>query len=253
MADKQIEKDGKKAEVAKKEEAPKISKSKGKPQASHAMPTVAPSGRELRGIVRISGKDMKGDVPLVNAVSRVRGIGQSIGKPISKAVLAELKMPQNTLIGELTEPEMQKLEHVLSHPLDYGVPPYMLNRRKDKATGTDKHLIGTDLTFSIAQDIEHEKDIYTWRGYRHAYGQKVRGQHSRTTGRTGMTVGVMRKSIMAKMGAGAAAAGAPGTPGAAPAAGAGTAVKKEAGAATAAPKAAGSAAAAAPAKQEPKK
>ncbi|MHA1858204.1 MAG: 30S ribosomal protein S13, partial [Candidatus Thorarchaeota archaeon] len=32
-----------------------------------------------------------------------------------------------------------------------------------------------------------------WRGIRHALGLKVRGQHTRTTGRRGATVGVSRK------------------------------------------------------------
>ncbi|MGD0511191.1 MAG: 30S ribosomal protein S13, partial [Candidatus Micrarchaeaceae archaeon] len=35
----------------------------------------------------------------------------------------------------------------------------------------------------------------TWRGFRHQYGQKVRGQSTRSTGRTGITVGVTKKSI----------------------------------------------------------
>ena len=41
------------------------------------------------------------------------------------------------------------------------------------------------------------------RGFRHQYGQKVRGQKTRSTGRTGSTVGVVKKSLQpAKKGAG---------------------------------------------------
>jgi small subunit ribosomal protein S13 len=77
----------------------------------------------------------------------------------------------------------------------------------------------------VRQDIDHEKESNTWKGYRHAYGQKVRGQRTRSTGRTGMTVGVLRKAVLAKAGAAAAAqtgaaAQAAGAPGAASAAGA---------------------------------
>jgi small subunit ribosomal protein S13 len=76
------------------------------------------------------------------------------------------------------------------------------------------HIIGTDLTFRVKQDITNAKDMNTWKGYRHAYGQKVRGQRTRTTGRTGMTVGVLRKVMLAK----AAAARGAEAKGAAPAA-----------------------------------
>jgi len=37
------------------------------------------------------------------------------------------------------------------------------------------------------------KKIKCWRGIRHRLGLKVRGQRTKTTGRTGMTIGVRRK------------------------------------------------------------
>jgi small subunit ribosomal protein S13 len=49
--------------------------------------------------------------------------------------------------------------------------------------------------------VESEKKLYTWKGYRHSYGQKVRGQKTRNTGRTGMAVGVLRKAIIAQQAA----------------------------------------------------
>jgi len=55
------------------------------------------------------------------------------------------------------------------------------------------HLVGATLLFYVKEDIEREKRIKSWRGIRHAYGLKVRGQRTRTTGRAGITVGVKRK------------------------------------------------------------
>ena len=69
----------------------------------------------------------------------------------------------------------------------------MLNRRKDITTGEDLHLLGSDLTLEIDKDIKLLKKIRSWRGVRHALGLKVRGQRTRTTGRTGRTVGVSRR------------------------------------------------------------
>ncbi|NLE05551.1 MAG: 30S ribosomal protein S13, partial [Crenarchaeota archaeon] len=37
--------------------------------------------------------------------------------------------------------------------------------------------------------------IRSWRGYRHAYGLKVRGQRTKTTGRAGKSLGVKKKAM----------------------------------------------------------
>ena len=66
------------------------------------------------------------------------------------------------------------------------------NRRKDVDTGSDKHLITSELAFTIAADIDREKSVMSWRGYRHMFGLRVRGQHTRTTGRKGGAVGVKK-------------------------------------------------------------
>jgi small subunit ribosomal protein S13 len=70
----------------------------------------------------------------------------------------------------------------------------MLNRRFDPSTGKNLHLIGADLELAVKEDIETMKRTKSWKGIRHALGLKVRGQRTRTTGRTGMTVGVSRKA-----------------------------------------------------------
>jgi small subunit ribosomal protein S13 len=80
-----------------------------------------------------------------------------------------------------------------------GVPNWYLNRRKDMDTGTDVHLITSDLDFTKSNDIEREKSIMSWRGYRHMFGLRVRGQRTRNTGRKQTAVGV--KKAMGKPGA----------------------------------------------------
>jgi len=214
-------------------------------------PVVSASGKEVRGIVRLAGKDLRGNLPIRRAIISIRGIGLNLGGVVSQVACEKLNMNYTTMIGELSEQEIEKLEHILTHPAEYGVPRRMLNRQKDLFTGEDVHAIASDLAFYVKQDIDHEKDAYTWKGYRHTYGQKVRGQRTRSTGRTGMTVGVLRKAVLAKAGAAAtaqtgAAAQAAGAVGAAPGA--------KGAAPTALKSAAPSAKAATPAKkEEPKK
>jgi len=224
---------------------------KGRPQAPMKA-VISASGKEVRGIVRLAGCDLRGSLPLRRAITSVKGIGINLGKVVSEIACQQLGMNDTTMIGELSEQEVDKLENIMRNPAEFGVPVRMLNRQKDLFTGNNLHYISSDLVYVVRQDVDHEKDAYTWRGYRHTYGQKVRGQRTRSTGRTGMTVGVLRKAVLAKAGESAAAV----TGAAAQAAGAkapsgAPGAKAPAGTAPKAPVAAPKAAA--PAKKEEKK
>ena len=70
-----------------------------------------------------------------------------------------------------------------------------MNRPRDRLSGRMLHLIGSDLEFARKNDIDRLRRIKSWRGVRHSLGLKVRGQHTRTTGRGGMAVGVSRKKL----------------------------------------------------------
>jgi small subunit ribosomal protein S13 len=225
---------------------------KGRPQQAPMKAVVSASGKEVRGIVRLAGCDLRGSLPLRRAITSVKGIGINLGKVVSEIACQQLGMNDTTMIGELSEQEVDKLEHIMRNPTEFGVPVRMLNRQKDLFTGNNLHYISSDLVYIVRQDVDHEKDAYTWRGYRHTYGQKVRGQRTRSTGRTGMTVGVLRKAVLAKAGESAAAAtGAAAQAAGAKAPAAAPGAKAPAGAAPKAPSAAPKAAA--PAKKEEKK
>ena len=77
-----------------------------------------------------------------------------------------------------------------------------------KRQGDDLHLVTSDIAFNIRNDVEREKGVFSWRGYRHMYGLKVRGQRTRCSGRKGGAVGVAKggRILPAKGGAGAPAA-----------------------------------------------
>ncbi|MCD6381100.1 MAG: 30S ribosomal protein S13 [Candidatus Odinarchaeota archaeon] len=144
---------------------------------------------EYRPVVRIAGVDVDGSLKLVYGLSKIKGVNKRLAHAISKV----LNIDENIRIGYLSEDDVKKIEDALSRPLDYGIPSWMLNRRKDLETGQDLHLLGSDLILRINMDIQREKKLRSWRGIRHALGLKVRGQKTRTTGRTGRTVGVRRK------------------------------------------------------------
>ncbi|MFN3910113.1 MAG: 30S ribosomal protein S13 [Candidatus Anstonellaceae archaeon] len=152
-------------------------------------------GKEIRGVVRIAGKDIKGKLTIFQALRTIKGIGHSLAKLFSDIILKDMNLKKTTMLGELNEEQIQRLEHILAHPTEFDIPAFMLNRQKEYTLNQPRHLLGNDLVFAIQQDIQHHKDSQTWRGFRHTYAKKVRGQRTRTTGRKGMTVGVLRKAV----------------------------------------------------------
>ena len=150
---------------------------------------------EFRGIIRIAGKDVKGELSLARALTRIRGIGINLADSLAEIASREIKIDKFEKVGNLTDDQIDKLETILKSPADYGIPKWALNRRKDKAD-KDSHLIGPDLDFITKQTIDAEKNIKSYRGVRHMFGLPVRGQRTKTMGRKGMTLGVTKKKIM---------------------------------------------------------
>ncbi len=64
---------------------------------------------------------------------------------------------------------------------------------RDFYTGENRHLFSQDVALVNEEDINLMRKIRCYRGIRHETGQKVRGQRTKSTGRTGTTVGVKRK------------------------------------------------------------
>jgi len=143
----------------------------------------------FRYIVRIAGTDIDGSLKTVYGLAEIKGIGINLAYTMCRI----LGIDPEKRVGYLTDSEIKKIEDLIRSPWEYGIPSWMLNRRKDYETGKDIHLIGAELIFYVKQDIEREKKIKSYHGIRHALGLKVRGQRTRTTGRTGITVGVTKR------------------------------------------------------------
>jgi len=148
--------------------------------------------REIKGIVRIAGTDIKGEKQLFVSLQKIKGVGGSLAHAICRVH----NFDPNRRIGTLSEAEIKKIEETLKNPTKFGIPSWMLNRRKDVETGEDKHLVGPELTFTQKQDIKRMIDMRCYKGVRHMFGLPVRGQRTRSSFRKGRTVGVIRKKSM---------------------------------------------------------
>ena len=159
------------------------------------------STQEYRHIVRIVGNDIPGAKKAIVGLTQIKGIGYNF----ATAILDTLKINTNTNIGFLSEANVESIEKLITNPIAGNFPAWFLNRRKDIETGANMHLLTSDIPFTLRNDIERERITNSWRGYRHMYGLKVRGQCTRTTGRKGGAVGVAKAGKAAPAAAAAAA------------------------------------------------
>ncbi len=145
-----------------------------------------------KSIVRIVNTDLDGEKSVLNAIKKIKGVGHTFAKAVVK--FAGLNPKEK--LGLLSEKELAKLEDVIKNPIKYGIPSYLLNRQKDRFSGENVHLTSSDLDIAKKFDIQRYIDIKSYRGWRHMYGQPVRGQRTRSQFRErGRVVGVMRKGI----------------------------------------------------------
>jgi len=147
--------------------------------------------KEFRHILRITGTDVDGTLKMPYALKRIKGVNLTF----ANAILKKAEINPEKRAGFLTESEVKRIEQVINDPTKSGLPNWLLNRRKDSETGKDLHIIRADLDLSTKTDIKQMKELKSWRGYRHAYGLKVRGQRTRNTGRKGKAVGVKVKKL----------------------------------------------------------
>ena len=144
--------------------------------------------QEINYFVRIENNDLDGTKAVQIALTGLPGIGMHTSRVISK--LADVD-PRATL-GLLDEEPVDRIRAIVANYKEH-VPTWMLNRQKDVYSGEPKQLLGSDLRMAIEDDVNRMRKIRSYRGIRHETGQKVRGQRTKSTGRTGTTVGVRRK------------------------------------------------------------
>jgi len=164
---------------------------KASAEADKAKPKAAPKEKRdenFRYIVRLVNTDLDGNKSIVIALTGIKGVGLRTAEIIARTA----GIPKKTKIGDLSEEKTSELEKILA---DYAEtsPHWLVNRQNDWASGADMHLVGIDVELNIRDDVNLMRMIRCYKGIRHETGQKVRGQRTRANGRTGLTMGVIRK------------------------------------------------------------
>lgn len=126
--------------------------------------------------MRIVGVNIPDDKRIDIALSYIYGIGRQNTKPI----LEKAGIDFATRTKDLTEEQVKTLTQIL-----------------------DKYKIEGDLKADIAANIRRLKETGSYRGIRHSRGLPVRGQRTRSNARTKrgkrVTIGAIKKEVMAKM------------------------------------------------------
>ncbi|MFB6095399.1 MAG: 30S ribosomal protein S13, partial [Halodesulfurarchaeum sp.] len=140
--------------------------------------------------VRIGQTDLDGTKTVERALTEMDGIGRRVARVIAE----EAEIDRTATLGRLDDDTIDELVEIVQSVDEYA-PEWLTNRRNDFYTGESGHLIGTDVELTRDQDINRMRMIRSYKGIRHERGQKVRGQRTKSTGRTEGTIGVNVEEI----------------------------------------------------------
>jgi len=145
---------------------------------------------DLRYFVRIGQTDLDGTKSVERALTEMNGIGRRAARIIAE----EADVDRRETLGRLEDDVIDDLVGLVEGFADE-VPEWLTNHRNDFFTGGTTHETGNDLQMSRRRDINRMKMIDSYKGVRHKRGQKVRGQRTKSTGRTEGTIGVNVEAI----------------------------------------------------------
>lgn len=184
-----------KGKESKEGKEPKEGKGKkGKKEEKEAKPTVrqpkGPVKEDFKYMIRIADTDLEGFQTVEIALTKIKGIGRRTAIILTD----KTGIPRNEKIGNLSDDQVNAIAQALTDMATY-VPQWMVNRQGDYDSGENLHVISTDLVTYLRDDINRMKKIRCYRGVRHERGKKVRGQRTRSNGRKGLTLGVIRAKV----------------------------------------------------------
>lgn len=144
-----------------------------------------------RKIMRIMSTDVPGNKNLYAGLAKIKGVSWGF----SNALCKSLKLDKKRKFSSLKDDEIKKISEFIKNPK---LPAWLVNRRRDRDSGNDMHLSGSDLDLRKEFDIKRLKKIRSYRGLRHSLGQPTRGQRTRSHFRKNKSVGVIKKGKVGK-------------------------------------------------------
>mmetsp|Transcript_24192 Transcript_24192/g.43313 ORF Transcript_24192/g.43313 Transcript_24192/m.43313 type:complete len:154 (-) Transcript_24192:606-1067(-) len=146
-------------------------------------------GDDFQHILRLLNTNVEGKTKIMYALTAIKGIGRRFSNIVCKKAEVDLRKRA----GECSADELERMMGIVANPTAYKVPNWFLNRQKDHTTGKFSQLTSSSIDTAFRDDLVRLQKIRNHRGLRHYWGLRVRGQHTKTTGRAGKTVGPTKK------------------------------------------------------------
>ena len=145
---------------------------------------------DLQYFVRIGRTDLDGTKSVERSLIEMNGIGRRAARIIAQ----KAGVDRTATFGALEEETIDEIVTLVEEFAEE-VPDWLANHRNDFFAGEATHEIGNELELTRRQDINRMKMIDSYKGVRHKRGQKVRGQRTKSTGRSEGTIGVNVEAI----------------------------------------------------------
>merc|ERR1712032_1491087 len=130
-------------------------------------------------IYRLFNTTLDGNERIDLSLSRINGIGLQF----SSLVCKRGGMDRSSRAGSLENASTEALLEIIKNPNHFNIPSWFLNCQKNYSDGKDYQLLTTSLTGSLRDNLDRLKKLRTNRGIRHYWGIRVRGQHTKNSGR----------------------------------------------------------------------
>ncbi|CAK9779737.1 unnamed protein product [Cutaneotrichosporon oleaginosum] len=127
----------------------------------------------IQHILRLLNTNVKGGGKVMFALTEIKGVGRRYSNLVIKKCRA----------GELNSDELERIVTIMQNPAQFKIPTWFLNRQRDLVDGKNSHVLSNQIDQKLRDDLERLKKIRSHRGLRHHWGLRVRGQHTKTTGR----------------------------------------------------------------------
>ncbi|KAJ4967714.1 hypothetical protein NE237_014415 [Protea cynaroides] len=165
------------------------------------------AGEDFQHILGVLNTNVDGKQKIMFALISIKGIGRRFANIVCKKADVDMNKSFSILFyigsskfwhwdsAELVSYLLRslKLMVIVANPPQFKIPDWFLNRKKDYKDGRYSQVVSNALDMKLRDDLKRLKKIRNHRGLRHYWGLRVRGQHTKTTGRQGKTVGVSKK------------------------------------------------------------
>ena len=166
----------------------KLKMSKAKPKPSHF--NISKEGADFKQIVRIANRDVPGYMSIADGLTLIYGMGKRTSK-IAEEIFLEDTKKNITKVGQLSDEDVILIENIIQN-LDKRVPAWLLNRPRERDGGQAQYIMA-DLKLVERKELQRLGKIKSYRGLRLQWGLRVRGQKTKSTGRSHGTIGVNKK------------------------------------------------------------